>query len=88
MTKSNNSQNAREFDEEVYEALRLAGWIFPETPTEVERMEQELAKNPAELPASLADASKVFDIIHMTSSSTQAGPTPIARLRRGAGIST
>ena len=34
---------------------------IPTTPTEVERVEQEMAKNPIELPESLRDPKKVFD---------------------------
>lgn len=73
MTKSNNSKNGPEFDKEVYEALRAVGWIFPETPAEVEQIEQELAKNPVGLPESLSDAAEVFDMIHLPSGTRRAG---------------
>ena len=65
MTKNDRIKDGTEFDKEVYEALRTAGWTFPETPEEVEQVEQEHAENPVELPEHLSDAAKVFNMIHM-----------------------
>ena len=64
MTENDRIKDETEFDEEVYEALRAAGWTFPETPAEVEQVEQERAENHVELPEHLSDAAKVSDMIH------------------------
>lgn len=65
MTKNDRIKDGTEFDKEVYEALRAAGWTFPETPAEVEQVEQEHAENPVELPEHLSDADKVFNMMHL-----------------------
>ena len=65
MTKNDKIKNGTDFDKEIYEVLRAAGWMFPETPAEVEQVEQEHAENPVELPEHLADAAKVFNMIHL-----------------------
>jgi hypothetical protein len=65
MTNDNQARSGPEFDGEVYETLRAAGWLFPETPSEVEEVEQEFADHPTELPEPLADAARVFEMIHL-----------------------
>lgn len=63
MNNNDRIKSVTEFDKDVYEALRAAGWMFPETPIEVEKIEQELAENSVELPEHLADAARVFNMI-------------------------
>jgi len=65
MTKNDRIKDVTEFDKEVYEALRAAGWTFPESPAEVEQVEREKAENPVELPEHLSDAAKVFNMMHL-----------------------
>lgn len=65
MTKNDGIKDGTEFDKEVYETLRTAGWTFPETQAEVEQVEQEHVENPVELPEQLCDAAKVFDIMNL-----------------------
>ena len=65
MTNNDKIKNGSDFDKEVYDILRAAGWVFPETPEDVEQVEQEHSENPVELPEHLADAAKVFDMMHL-----------------------
>ena len=52
-----------EFDKDVYTIMQTAGWLFPETPWEVEKIEKELEQNPVKLPDSISDASKVYNLM-------------------------
>ena len=47
----------------VYEAFRLAAKVAPESEEEIARLEQELAGNPTQLPASLQNAQAVYERI-------------------------
>lgn len=76
MTKNDRIKDTTEFDKEVYEALRAAGWTFPETPAEVEQVEQEHAENPVELPEHLSDAAKVFNMMHLPLADNNAEGVP------------
>ena len=80
MTKNDKIKNTTDFDKEVYEILRAAGWTFPETPAEVEQVEREHAENPVELPEHLSDAAKVFNMMHLPlADSNPAGVLPFPR---------
>ena len=80
MTKNDKIKNTTDFDKEVYEILRAAGWTFPETPAEVEQVEREHAENPVELPEHLSDATKVFNMMHLPLSDNNAeGGPPFSR---------
>lgn len=52
-----------EFDKDVYTIMQTAGWLFPETPWEVEKIEKELEQNPVKLPELISDASKVYNLM-------------------------
>lgn len=63
MTGPNDNDRGTDFDDDVYDAMRRAGFVYPDTPEEVEKVERELAENPVLLPDQLADVSRVFDVI-------------------------
>lgn len=52
-----------EFDKDVYTFLQAAGWLFPETPWEVEKIEKELEHNRVTLPGSISDATKAYNLM-------------------------
>ena len=52
--------DANAFDRDVYDALVAGGWMFPETPSEVEQAERELEQAPIRVPDHLTSASDVF----------------------------
>lgn len=64
-----NQENKPEFDKEIYKTLKTADLLFPETPSEVEQIEQELKEYLIKLPESISDASMAFDLICNSSNS-------------------
>ena len=64
MTERPGTTQSHDFDGDVFDALTAAGWMFPETPAEVQQVEQELEQTPVHLPKHLANASSVFGRIN------------------------
>ncbi len=60
---NNNQNNKQELNEDIFNILKMAGFLFPETPSEVEQIELELKQCTIKLPESISDASKAFDLI-------------------------
>jgi len=50
-----------DFERVVLEAIRRGSWMLPQTAEEVRHAEEELASNPEELPAGLANPYSVLD---------------------------
>ena len=48
-------------ERDVYDALKLVGWLVPESDGEVQRSELEFEQGPVELPELLKDIRAVFD---------------------------
>ena len=61
MKENPGTTESYEFDRDIYDALDAAGWMFPETPDDVERAEKEMEQNSIKLPDHLSIASAVFD---------------------------
>jgi len=52
---------AQDIEQAVFEAMRLGGWILPQTPAEVLQAEKGLSESPVTLPEGLADPYAVLD---------------------------
>jgi hypothetical protein len=65
-----------EFERSVHKAMRLCGWLLPNTEDEVRQAETELASEPVELPESLRDPFRILDRLSSATSHEQPSPPP------------
>jgi len=52
---------AQDIEQAVFEAMRLGGWILPQTPEEVLQAEKGLSESPVTLPEGLTDPYAVLE---------------------------
>ena len=69
--QNDNRQKEGDFDEVVDELLHSAGWLYPQTPEQVERLEEDLTRNPEPLPQDLQDPDDVFERMTQASRGSQ-----------------
>jgi hypothetical protein len=54
-------KNDNDIERAVFDAMRFAGWILPQSTEEVLRAERELAEHPVPLPTELANPYAILD---------------------------
>jgi len=60
--KQNNTSHPQDdIEKTVFDAMRLDGWILPQTPDEVSMAEADLAGDPVRLPPGLTDPYSVLE---------------------------
>jgi len=60
-TTGTDGESHDELEKLVHEAMLRLGWLFPETPEDIARIEAELESSGSNLPPELRDPYTVFD---------------------------
>lgn len=64
-------------EDAVYRLLRSAGWVFPKTPSEVDRTERELAQNPVLVPDDITNPYEILDWLEQGKAPTVSNAIPL-----------